>query len=112
MMNFCYLSFFVNPLFFCWSVWLNIYYDVQYVYDSGKIKIDLILNLYYSLTINSVITQWSVLALRNLCENNNENQAVIAGLSQKGVVSSPVLTELGFTLHSEGGKDIKLVPLK
>jgi hypothetical protein len=33
---------------------------------------------------HSVITQWVVLAVRNLCEGNADNQALIAALSQEG----------------------------
>ncbi|KAG8327325.1 Ataxin-10 [Homalodisca vitripennis] len=49
----------------------------------------------------SVIIQWVVLAVRNLCEGNKDNQAVIAGMSRQGLVESAVLTELGITLHTD-----------
>ncbi|RZF47701.1 hypothetical protein LSTR_LSTR013419 [Laodelphax striatellus] len=55
---------------------------------------------------------WSILALRNICEKCPENQAIIAGLAKKDVAYSPVLEELGYTLHSEDGKGIKIAPLK
>lgn len=35
-------------------------------------------------SIFSVITQWVILAIRNLCEGNQENQALISSLSQEG----------------------------
>ncbi|XP_022660701.1 ataxin-10-like isoform X2 [Varroa destructor] len=45
---------------------------------------------------NPGITQWVILALRNLLENNSENQKVIAALTQISVPKdSPVLKELG-----------------
>lgn len=55
--------------------------------------------------------QWVILAVRNLCENNIENQGVIAGMHQQGTVSSSVLQELGLTVHSDGDNSIKIVPL-
>ncbi|PIK48024.1 hypothetical protein BSL78_15125, partial [Apostichopus japonicus] len=36
---------------------------------------------------NPFINQWAVLAIRNICENNQENQDVIAALRQQGVAS-------------------------
>ncbi|XP_046662176.1 ataxin-10 [Homalodisca vitripennis] len=50
---------------------------------------------------NPFIIQWVVLAVRNLCEGNKDNQAVIAGMSRQGLVESAVLTELGITLHTD-----------
>jgi hypothetical protein len=58
-----------------------------------------------------VIIQWVVLAIRNLCESNLENQAVIASMSQKGVVDSSVLLEMGLTLHSDDESKIVIMPL-
>ncbi|KAJ3648841.1 hypothetical protein Zmor_020613 [Zophobas morio] len=61
---------------------------------------------------NPFIMQWSILAVRNLCENNLENQKIIAGLHQEGTVSSTVLEEMGLTLHSSGDENgVKIVPL-
>ncbi|XP_064473246.1 ataxin-10-like isoform X2 [Ornithodoros turicata] len=49
---------------------------------------------------NPYIIQWAVLAVRNLLENNLENQAIVAGLVKKGVVTdSPLLTEMGVRLE-------------
>ncbi|XP_018577295.1 ataxin-10 isoform X2 [Anoplophora glabripennis] len=61
---------------------------------------------------NPFIVQWSILAVRNLCDNNEENQKIIASLYQEGTVSSEVLNEMGLTLHSDGGSDLKIVPLE
>ncbi|XP_063238575.1 ataxin-10 [Bacillus rossius redtenbacheri] len=52
---------------------------------------------------NPLIIQWAVLAVRNLCEGNAENQAVIAGMNRQGVVDGAVLREAGLTLHQGGG---------
>lgn len=37
--------------------------------------------------------EWSILAIRNLLENNAENQKLIQQLTQQGRVSSDVLKE-------------------
>lgn len=55
--------------------------------------------------------QWAILAVRNLCESNVENQKFIASLTQQGVVSSAVLHEMGLSLHSDGSNQITIVPL-
>lgn len=56
--------------------------------------------------------QWTILALRNLCENNAANQEIIRNCTRVGVVESSVLQEMGVTLHTdEGGKNIGIVPL-
>ncbi|KYB26544.1 Ataxin-10-like Protein [Tribolium castaneum] len=60
---------------------------------------------------NPFIMQWVILAVRNLCENNMENQKIIAELHQQGTVSSSVLQELGVTLESDGDRAIKIVSL-
>merc|ERR1712039_388259 len=36
---------------------------------------------------NPMVTQWVIFAMRNLCENNEENQAVIASIDKKGLPS-------------------------
>jgi hypothetical protein len=48
----------------------NIMYEVQMI---------VILN-----STNAVITQWVILAIRNICEGNQENQVLISSLSQEG----------------------------
>ncbi|KAJ8936867.1 hypothetical protein NQ318_009530 [Aromia moschata] len=63
-------------------------------------------------TINSVIIQWAILAIRNICEDNPENQKLIAGMHQEGVAISEVLDEMGITLHSDiDNNSLKIVPL-
>ena len=52
----------------------------------------------------AVISQWSILAVRHLCENNPENQAVIAGLKLEGISNPGLLSELGITAKVEGEK--------
>ncbi|KAB0803490.1 hypothetical protein PPYR_00460 [Photinus pyralis] len=60
---------------------------------------------------NPYIIQWTIFAIRNLCENNPENQAVIASMNQQGVVDSATLQEMGLMLHDDGSNKISIVPL-
>ncbi|OAD58114.1 Ataxin-10, partial [Eufriesea mexicana] len=61
---------------------------------------------------NLLIMQWTILALRNLCEDNPANQEIIRNCSRVGVVESSVLQEMGISLHEdEQGKKIGIVPL-
>lgn len=60
----------------------------------------------------AVIMQWTILALRNLCEDNPSNQEIIRNSSRIGVVENSVLQEMGVMLHEdEEGKKIGIVPL-
>lgn len=43
----------------------------------------------------SVIKEWSILAIRNLCENNLENQEMIKSLTKVGEAENPLLKEFG-----------------
>lgn len=61
---------------------------------------------------NPLIMQWTILALRNLCEDNPANQEIIRNCNRVGVVESSVLQEMGVALHEdEEGKKIGIVPL-
>lgn len=53
-----------------------------------------------------------VLTVRNLCEDNLENQGVIANMTKQGVVSSALLSELGVTLNADLDNQVKIAPLK
>lgn len=56
--------------------------------------------------------QWVILATRNLCENNLENQKIVASLTQQGVIDSAVLREMGLTLHEDENNQISVIPLE
>ncbi|GFU48501.1 ataxin-10 [Nephila pilipes] len=54
---------------------------------------------------NPYITQWCVLAIRNMLENNLESQAIVANISASGKIADPkLLSEMGIQIHSENGK--------
>ncbi|XP_058813788.1 ataxin-10 [Topomyia yanbarensis] len=54
---------------------------------------------------NPLIKEWTILAIRNLCENNLENQKFIASLSKVGEAENTLLTEY----TAEGGT-IRITP--
>jgi len=51
------------------------------------------------------IRQWAVFALRNLCEDNLENQEVVAGIQLRGTDDCRgILEEMGLEIELDGGK--------
>lgn len=48
---------------------------------------------------NPFIIQYVVLAMRNLCENNAENQRVVASVDRRGQVDSARLADLGILFN-------------
>ncbi|XP_048742308.2 ataxin-10-like [Ostrea edulis] len=54
---------------------------------------------------NPYISQWAILAIHNLCENNLENQRVLSDLKVQGVSDkSAVVEELGIEVQLKNGK--------
>ena len=52
-----------------------------------------------------VITQWVVLAIRNLVEGNRENRDVLSGMSLQGMAGHMAqLREMGVHTELRGGK--------
>ncbi|XP_015186462.1 PREDICTED: uncharacterized protein LOC107071730 [Polistes dominula] len=61
---------------------------------------------------NPLIMQWTILAVRNLCEDNVENQKVISTFTKVGVLENSFLKENGLTLQeNEDGRTLGIVPL-
>ncbi|KAI4468588.1 ataxin-10 [Holotrichia oblita] len=60
---------------------------------------------------NIVIIQWVIFAIRNVCENNIENQDIIKSMNAQGVISSETLYQMGITLHSDERQTITVLPL-
>lgn len=44
---------------------------------------------------NPLIKEWSIMAIRNLCEDNLENQEIVRNLSKVGDAENPILKEMG-----------------
>ena len=56
--------------------------------------------------LRAVITQWAVLAMRNVLEKNSENQALVADLKLRGVAADRLdtLREFGVDAEMSGDK--------
>lgn len=44
---------------------------------------------------NPLIKEWSILAIKNLCEDNPENQEMVKNLTKVGEAENPLLKEMG-----------------
>ncbi|XP_013412824.1 ataxin-10 [Lingula anatina] len=54
---------------------------------------------------NPFMPQWAILAIKHLCENNRENQAIISGMKLEGVANQDtLLEELGVETEVRDGK--------
>ncbi|XP_033647947.1 ataxin-10-like isoform X1 [Asterias rubens] len=53
---------------------------------------------------NPFISQWAIFAIRNLCDGNPDNQAVVAEMTNKGVVNNDTLQQYGFQAEMREGK--------
>jgi ataxin-10 len=57
---------------------------------------------------NPFIQQWSILAIRNLCEKNVANQEVIGSMTRRGVVQPSLLEDLGMVVEeSNSGLSVR-----
>ncbi|XP_017280334.2 ataxin-10 [Kryptolebias marmoratus] len=52
---------------------------------------------------NPFISQWAIFAIRNLLENNLQNQELVAGLERHGPEDYSALRELGFLVEERDG---------
>ncbi|XP_072309339.1 ataxin-10 [Eucyclogobius newberryi] len=52
---------------------------------------------------NPFINQWAIFAVRNLLENNAENQSVVASMQRRGALDYAALRELGLEAEQRGG---------
>uniref|UniRef100_G1U6L4 Ataxin-10 n=1 Tax=Oryctolagus cuniculus TaxID=9986 RepID=G1U6L4_RABIT len=53
---------------------------------------------------NLFLTQWVVYAIRNLTEDNVQNQDVIAKMEDQGLADTSLLKKMGFEVEKRGGK--------
>lgn len=58
-----------------------------------------------------VISQWAIFAIRNLLENNRQNQELVAALERRGTADYSALRELGFLVEERDGS-LLLKPVK
>jgi len=59
---------------------------------------------------NKLIKEWSVWAIRNVCENNAENQELIRSYVRLGVTQPSILENSGLVVEDEGDSGLKLRP--
>mmetsp|Transcript_9934 Transcript_9934/g.11401 ORF Transcript_9934/g.11401 Transcript_9934/m.11401 type:complete len:81 (-) Transcript_9934:714-956(-) len=59
---------------------------------------------------NPYIREWTVFAIRNLTEDNPENQKIIAELRIQGAVDTPILEKAGVKIELTDDGKPKLVP--
>jgi ataxin-10 len=63
---------------------------------------------HFSLTPHLDIKEWAIVTLRNLCENNQENQEVIASLKTQGVLEGEELERLGLQAKLEANGKVTI----
>ena len=56
------------------------------------------------LNCNSDIRQWAIFTIRNLCDNNLDNQRLISQLDHKGLANDAVKEQLGIDCNLVDGK--------
>ncbi|EPY87018.1 hypothetical protein CB1_000279012 [Camelus ferus] len=57
-----------------------------------------------SFTLVPVLTQWVVYAIRNLTEDNSQNQDLIAKMEEQGLADTSLLKKMGFEVEKRGDK--------
>ena len=53
---------------------------------------------------NPFMMQWVVYAVRNLTEDNSQNQDVIAKMEEQGLADASLLKKMGFEIEKSGDK--------
>ena len=57
----------------------------------------------FSFTKCAVISQWAIFAIRNILEQNQENQALVAAMDRRGNADYSALSELGLDIEKRAG---------
>ncbi|KAK2490178.1 hypothetical protein MC885_002451 [Smutsia gigantea] len=57
-----------------------------------------------SCSIDDILTQWAVYAIRNLTEDNSQNQDLIAKMEEQGLADASLLKKMGFEVEKRGDK--------
>ena len=65
--------------------------------------------LLYTLTLLIDICQWAVFCIRNVLENNLENQQIIRSLTKHGLASNTRLAEAGFVVEETADGKLRVV---
>uniref|UniRef100_A0A2K5RD97 Ataxin 10 n=1 Tax=Cebus imitator TaxID=2715852 RepID=A0A2K5RD97_CEBIM len=76
--------------------------------DTGQVNeldgIPLILDNCSVSDSNPFLTQWVIYAIRNLTEDNSQNQDVIAKMEEQGLADPSLLKQMGFEVEKKGEK--------
>uniref|UniRef100_A0A1B8Y0U1 Ataxin-10 domain-containing protein n=1 Tax=Xenopus tropicalis TaxID=8364 RepID=A0A1B8Y0U1_XENTR len=57
-----------------------------------------------NLFLSRFLNQWAVFAIRNLTENNDKNQELIASMERQGLADSSLLKSMGLQAEERDGK--------
>ncbi|XP_033115272.1 ataxin-10-like isoform X2 [Anneissia japonica] len=80
----------------------------RHTYNQNKVRelegIPLLLDNCTIDSNNPFISQWATLAIRNVCENNRENQEIIKGMNTKGIASSDMIQSMGIQTEIRDGQ--------
>uniref|UniRef100_A0A2I3RDE5 Ataxin 10 n=4 Tax=Hominidae TaxID=9604 RepID=A0A2I3RDE5_PANTR len=76
--------------------------------DAGQVNeldgIPLILDNCNISDSNPFLTQWVIYAIRNLTEDNSQNQDLIAKMEEQGLADASLLKKVGFEVEKKGEK--------
>ncbi|KAM7433059.1 Ataxin-10 [Porites harrisoni] len=61
---------------------------------------------------NPFICQWAIFAIRNILQNNKENQDIVSSMDPRGLADTSRLRQFGVEAVELDGGRIKLVPIK
>eukprot|EP01117_Protostelium_nocturnum_P013052 TRINITY_DN4840_c0_g2_i1.p1 TRINITY_DN4840_c0_g2~~TRINITY_DN4840_c0_g2_i1.p1 ORF type:complete len:532 (-),score=164.81 TRINITY_DN4840_c0_g2_i1:835-2208(-) len=94
------------------TILANISYKHKGVQDKAR-ELDIFPMLLSNCKIdekNPYIKEWSILALRNLLDQNHDNQAAVEAIKLQGPAPSKELEDMGLKAEIEGGK-LKITPV-
>jgi hypothetical protein len=90
----------------------NLAYKCREVQDALRTMgaLPLVLNGCRSDDNNPLVREWAIFAVRNICEDNDENQRYIADLKPQGVAENPDLDRLGLKAEVDASGKLKFAP--
>jgi hypothetical protein len=79
--------------------------------DSSRNALHILLSCTSYTTSCFTLREWSVIAIRNILENNTENQEVVARLDAQNPIQSAVLDSAGVRVNMDSKGNVSLTPL-
>lgn len=89
----------------------NLLSFISYNLEKGQFKSH-VLRLNNLNPLLLVICQWAIFAIRNILENNKENQDIVSSMDPRGLADASRLRQFGVEAVELDGGRIKLVPIK